>query len=151
MRHNHLRQHCLKLEKKWVTHNPCFCLATTVTGMNVVDTYRLACFHSLLPSSRFKIIDIDRGRTQNDDIDGDSNFMMKRFAEILSKQLLIMSESLVITLIQVIMIGRNQLQQQTLKNQLLQFNQRRPGATKSNKKGVEDKWLKRRDRNLQKS
>ena len=77
-----------------MTHNPCFCLATTVTGMNVVDTYRLACFHSLLPSSRFKIIDIDRGRTQNDDIDGDSNFMMKRFAEILSKQLLIMSESL---------------------------------------------------------
>ena len=92
--HNHLRQHCLKLEKKWVTHNPYFRLATTLTGMNVVDTYRLARFHSLLPSSRFKIIDIDRGRTQNDDIDGDSDFTMKRFAGILSKQLLVMAESL---------------------------------------------------------
>ena len=92
--HNHLRQYCLKLEKKWVTHNAYFRLATTLTGMNVVDTYRLARFHSILPASKFKVIDIDRGHKQDVDIDGDGDYTMRKFAGVLSKQLLIMSDSL---------------------------------------------------------
>ena len=92
--HNHLRQYCLKLEKKWVTHNAYFRLATTITDMNVIDTYRLSRFHSLLPSHEFKIIDIDRGLPLQEDIDGDGDFTIKKFAGILSRQLFIMAESL---------------------------------------------------------
>ena len=38
--HNHLRQYCLRIEKRWVTSNPYFQLTTTLMGMNVVDTFR---------------------------------------------------------------------------------------------------------------
>ena len=77
-----------------MTHNAYFRLATTLTGMNVVDTYRLARFHSILPASKFKVIDIDRGHKQDVDIDGDGDYTMRKFAGVLSKQLLIMSDSL---------------------------------------------------------
>ena len=83
--HNHLCQHCLKLEKKWVTQNAYFCLATTITGMNVDDTYCLSQFHSLLHSSTFKIIDVDGGLNKNEDNNDNCDYIMKKSAGILSK------------------------------------------------------------------
>ena len=50
--HNQLRQHALHLEKKWVTTQPYFRLHTTLVGINVVDTYRLSQFHSILSSNQ---------------------------------------------------------------------------------------------------
>ena len=37
-RHNHMCQLELALEKKWVTYNPWFRLATTLIGISVTDT-----------------------------------------------------------------------------------------------------------------
>ena len=56
-RHNQVRQSELALEKKWVTHNPWFRLATTLVGINVTDTWQLMCHHRLFPlavSQRFQ-------------------------------------------------------------------------------------------------
>ena len=46
--HNQLRQDLLQLEKKWLTKNPFFRLATTLTGINVTDTYLLANYHKVI-------------------------------------------------------------------------------------------------------
>ena len=48
--HNHLRQFLLALEKKWVTQKAYFRLATTLIGMNVVDTYLLMRHHRIIDS-----------------------------------------------------------------------------------------------------
>ena len=50
--HNQLRQYALKMEKKWVTNKPYFRLHTFLVALNVVNTYRLANFHSILSSNR---------------------------------------------------------------------------------------------------
>ena len=96
--HNHLRQYCLKLEKKWVTKNGYFRLATTLTGMNVVDTYRLSRFHSLLPKGehffRMKLTNLDLGGRTEEDIDDDAGFTMRKFAGVLAKQLLFYADGL---------------------------------------------------------
>ncbi len=49
--HNQLRQDLLQLEKKWLTKNPFFLLATTLTGINVTDTYLLANYHKVINPS----------------------------------------------------------------------------------------------------
>jgi len=49
--HNQLRQDLLQLEKKWLTKNPFFRLATTLTGINVTDTYLLASYHKVINPS----------------------------------------------------------------------------------------------------
>ena len=46
--HNQLRQFLLALEKKWLTQNAYFRLATTYLGINVVDTYHLANHHKII-------------------------------------------------------------------------------------------------------
>jgi hypothetical protein len=46
--HNQCRQHNLALEKKWLTKDAYFRLATTLIGINVVDCYRLADFHQFI-------------------------------------------------------------------------------------------------------
>ena len=89
--HNHLRQSCLKLEKKWVTTDCWFRLSTTLMGINVVDTFRLAKFHNMLPPAK--------GRSLNlvlNDVDADDTniFSMKKFAGILSTQLLYKAHNL---------------------------------------------------------
>ena len=84
--HNHLRQYCLKLEKRWVTMDCWFRLFTTLLGINVVDTFRLASFHGILSQNRLNI---------DNDIDSDANgYSMKKFAGILSMQLLYMAYNL---------------------------------------------------------
>jgi hypothetical protein len=47
-KHNQARQFDLALEKTWLTQDPYFRLATTLIGMNVVDTWKLADHHKLL-------------------------------------------------------------------------------------------------------
>ena len=47
-KHNQSRQFDLALEKCWLTQDPFFRLATTLIGMNVVDTWKLAHYHKLL-------------------------------------------------------------------------------------------------------
>ena len=88
--HNHLRQSSLRLEKKWVTFDGYFRLATTLLGMNVVDTYRLARFHSFLPRGKFKL---DKEYEKDFEEDDENGFTMKRFAGVLSTQLLFMADS----------------------------------------------------------
>ena len=46
--HNQSRQYDLALEKKWVTDDCWFCLATTHLGIGVTDTWKLAGLHHLL-------------------------------------------------------------------------------------------------------
>jgi hypothetical protein len=46
--HNQLRQFLLALEKKWLTQNAYFHLASTYLGINVVDTYHLANNHRII-------------------------------------------------------------------------------------------------------
>ena len=83
--HNHLRQSSLRLEKKWITFDGYFRLSTTLIGINVVDTYRLARFHSILPRGKLKL----NKDYESDYYEEDENsFTMKRFAGILSTQLL---------------------------------------------------------------
>jgi hypothetical protein len=43
--HNRLHQDLLQLEKKWLTKNPYFRLATTLLGINVTDTFLLVNHH----------------------------------------------------------------------------------------------------------
>jgi hypothetical protein len=50
--HNQLRQDSLKLEKKWVTQNPWFRLATTLVGINVTDAFLLCNYHQVLNCSK---------------------------------------------------------------------------------------------------
>ena len=82
--HNHLRQACLKLEKKWVTLDCWFRVTTTLIGISVVDCFRLSKFHNFLPQGRVQnLIDDDL-----EDIDGFNEVSMKNFAGILANQLL---------------------------------------------------------------
>jgi hypothetical protein len=50
--HNHVRQFELGLEKKWSTKNPYFRLCTTLVGMAVADTWKLATYHKLIDSKK---------------------------------------------------------------------------------------------------
>ena len=81
--HNHLRQACLKLEKKWVTPVCWFCLFTTHLGINVVDMFCLAKFCNLLPTNRINLV-LDR----DVNYDGKNEYLTKKFAGIFSMQLL---------------------------------------------------------------
>jgi hypothetical protein len=76
--HNQLRQFLLALEKKWLTQNGFFRLATTYLGINVVDTYHLANHH--------KIINV----AANDD----KKMSVCTFASILANQLITQAEQL---------------------------------------------------------
>ena len=66
--HNQVRQSQLALEKRWVTTCGYFRLATTLIGINVTDTWKLAMYHKIMK--------------QTDDIS------IVKFAGILSHQLL---------------------------------------------------------------
>jgi hypothetical protein len=72
--HNQLRQDLLQLEKKWLTKNPYFRLATTMIGINVTDTFLLACHHKVINTSS--------------DTTGKQKIPIRRFAAILSLQLI---------------------------------------------------------------
>jgi hypothetical protein len=74
--HNQLRQDSLKLEKKWVTQNPWFRLATTLVGINVTDAYLLCNYHQVLNCSK-----------RSDD-DQEKKITIQRFARILANQLI---------------------------------------------------------------
>ena len=92
---NHLRQYCLKLEKKWVTQSGYFRIHTTVTGINVVDTMMLCIHHGLLQQHKTGIqvkhflnkCGVDR----DDDEDDITKYSMTTFAGILARQLLNMA------------------------------------------------------------
>jgi hypothetical protein len=71
--HNQSRQHNLALEKKWLTKDAYFRLATTHIGINVVDSYKLADFHGII---NFKKKSIEKKMT------------VVRFAGILGHQLI---------------------------------------------------------------
>ena len=81
--HNHLRQSCLKLEKKWVTMDCWFRLTTTLLGMSVVDTFRLCQFHGFIPRGRMHTL-----ITNDIDNEGVNELTMKRFGGILATQLI---------------------------------------------------------------
>ncbi len=49
--HNQLRQDLLQLEKKWLTKNAYFRLATTLIGINVTYAYLLANYHRIINTS----------------------------------------------------------------------------------------------------
>ena len=74
--HNQLRQDSLKLEKKWVTQNPWFRLATTYVGICVTDTYLLLNYH--------KVINISKTAVE----DTETKVSIQRFAGILANQLI---------------------------------------------------------------
>jgi hypothetical protein len=54
--HNQARQFELALEKKWVTLCGYFRLATTLVGIHVTDTWKLAMYHKLLHQDEMSII-----------------------------------------------------------------------------------------------
>ena len=85
--HNHLRQYCLKLEKKWVTNNCWMRLFTTLLSINTVDTFRLSKFHNLLPTGKFSLTGADN--IIHGDEDESNNYTMRKFAGVLATQLLI--------------------------------------------------------------
>ncbi len=95
--HNQLRQYSLHLEKKWVTCLPFFRLHTTLIGINVIDTYRLSHFHSILSSHRVtgfrKTFRTGDAMVMNEGGDlTDSTYLnaytIKSFAGVLAHQLL---------------------------------------------------------------
>jgi hypothetical protein len=49
--HNQLCQDSLKLEKKWITQNPWFHLATTLIGITVTDAFLLCNNHKVVNTS----------------------------------------------------------------------------------------------------
>ncbi len=51
-KHNQARQFELHLEKCWIIHDPYFRLHTTLLGMTVTDTWKLAHFHGLFTGRR---------------------------------------------------------------------------------------------------
>jgi hypothetical protein len=69
---NQLRQDGLALEESWVTTNCWFRLATTLLGMNVTDSFRLADYHGI----------INWGKRE------DSGMSVQRFAGVLGLQLI---------------------------------------------------------------
>ena len=90
---NHLRQFCLKLEKKWVTQSGYFRIHTTLTGINVVDTMMLCIHHGLLQQQSHGIqvktflqkCNTDQKEQDDEDI---TKYSMTTFAGILARQLL---------------------------------------------------------------
>jgi hypothetical protein len=86
--HNQLQQYAIRLEKKWITSNPFFCLHTTMVGINVVDCYQLATYHKLTHKDSAVYSRID------DDDDEHNAYTIKHFAGILAKQLLIVGNRL---------------------------------------------------------
>jgi hypothetical protein len=93
---NHLRQFCLKLEKKWVTQSGYFQIHTTMVGINMVDTMMLCIHHGLLQQHKHGIqvkhflnkCGIDRDRDGDHDEEDITKFSMTTFAGILGRQLL---------------------------------------------------------------
>ena len=75
-KHNQARQFELGLEKKWLTDNAHFRLTTTMHGIGVTDTWKLAAHHRLLSYRQGK------------------NITLLSFAGILSKQLFNFAEIL---------------------------------------------------------
>jgi hypothetical protein len=86
--HNQLRQYALRLEKKWVTTNPYFRLHTTLTGINVVDTFQLASFHGIIGRDQSLTTDYD------DDEEEKNVTAIQRFGGILAKQLVMKAQGL---------------------------------------------------------
>ena len=74
-KHNQARQYELALEKKWDTRDPYFRLATTLVGINVVDSWKLAFHHTLFSRLQMKH-------------NTEQHVTVNVFAGILTKQLL---------------------------------------------------------------
>ena len=72
-KHHQARQFELALEKKWITDDAYFRLFTTLVGINVVDTWKLASHHRLLSYCQGK------------------NCTISLFVGILAKQLLVLA------------------------------------------------------------
>jgi hypothetical protein len=53
-KHNQFRQFALALEKTWLIKDPYFCLSSTLIGMIVVNTWKLAGWHKTVnpPNAR---------------------------------------------------------------------------------------------------
>ena len=49
---NQLREDGLRLEKQWVTRDGYFRMCTGLTGMTLVDVYKLGQFHGILPRGK---------------------------------------------------------------------------------------------------
>jgi hypothetical protein len=77
--HNQARQANLALEKKWLTKDPWFRLTTTLIGMNVMGTWKLASFHGIINSNKS---------------DPDKMMAITRFAGIVGHQLIHSAASL---------------------------------------------------------
>jgi len=95
---NHLRQKCLALEKKWVTHTGYFRIHTTLVGINVVDTLML-CFHHNILRNKKHGISINSlinkiNMEEPDDPDDIRLYSMKKFGGIVAKQLLNIADGL---------------------------------------------------------
>jgi hypothetical protein len=69
--HNQLHQDLLKLEKKWITKHPFFCLGTTMIGINVTDTHLLANYQGVIG---FKKSDGDPRMRNNSNLATTQNF-----------------------------------------------------------------------------
>jgi hypothetical protein len=72
--HNHVRQYELALKKKWLTHDPFFCLHSTLTGMTIADVWKLASFHKLISNAK--------------DEEGKTVISIKKFSGNLARQLI---------------------------------------------------------------
>lgn len=70
------------MEKTWLTQDPYFHLATTLIGINVVDTWKLADYHKLLNAPGTK---------------EDAKMSIKRFAGILCHQLVTNTSAFTLT------------------------------------------------------
>jgi hypothetical protein len=82
-KHNHACQHELALEKSWHTSDPWFRLDTSMTGIILTNTWKLAGYHRIY-DQRLKII--EGGKT--------NPMPIKRFTNILTKQLLEKADNL---------------------------------------------------------
>lgn len=74
--HNQLHQDSLKLEKKWVTQNPWFRLATTYVGICATDTYLMLNYHKIIYTSKTAVEDME------------TKVSIQQFAGILANQLI---------------------------------------------------------------
>jgi hypothetical protein len=81
---NHLRQGCLKLEKKWQTKSAYFRLETTRLGICVVDAFSLASHHCLFDK-----------RVSNQLVGRQGDYWTtQRFSGIVAKQLIVLANRL---------------------------------------------------------
>jgi hypothetical protein len=90
---NHLRQFCLKLEKKWVTQSGYFRIHTTLIGINVVDTMMLGIHHGLLHQQNHGIqvktfLQRCQANIKEQDDQDTTKYSMTTFAGVLARQLL---------------------------------------------------------------